>query len=92
MSTEKDREEKEFAPLEDEIKNLYSAVNIFSLAMKAKLRRKAREGFRGWSDTEFKEMIEQKLKEHVERQLNGEGQEVDIANLAMMLHFQRTFS
>lgn len=65
-------------------------VDSFALAMKQKLSVKAAEGFYGWDDPLYKDIIEQKLYKHVERQRSGGHQLIDIANLAMMLwHFEQ---
>ena len=73
----------------EEIRGLDQAVDLFVSAMRAKLAGKATQGWRGWDDPAFAEVIREKLFEHVERLRNGEGQEIDIANLAMMLWHQR---
>ena len=57
-------------------------VYYFSGEMEAKLLQKVREGYLGWDKLIFREVLERKLKEHVER---GSGQYIDIANLAAML-------
>lgn len=70
--------------LELEIAQLHAAVDVFAAAMKAKLEQKARQGFRGWDDLENIIQIGDLLRGHVQR---GPGQAIDIANLAMMLHW-----
>lgn len=65
-----------------ELDALDAMVDAFAVAMKAKLRKKWREGQRGWDDRECERGIRNALAWHVER---GQGQEVDIANLAAML-------
>lgn len=69
---------------------LSEAVDEFAAAMKSKLMLKAAEGRRGWADAG--DAIErpyfwQELKRHV---FKGDGQEIDIANFAMMLWKGRT--
>lgn len=57
------------------------AVDAFAEEMKAKLRKKAREGMSGW-DGWGEAWFFERLKEHVAR---GPSQAVDIANFAMMV-------
>jgi hypothetical protein len=73
--------------LEEEIRDLDLAVDLFAIAMKQKLSRKAREGYRGlWNDIRNYDNIQKMLEEHLERLKRGElYQEVDISNLSMML-------
>lgn len=71
-----------------EITRLCRSVDLFSHAMKAILAAKARAGRRGWDDPDCELGIATSLLEHAARKPNI-GQEVDIANLAMMLWFRR---
>lgn len=57
--------------------------------MKAKLAAKAGAGWRGWDDPKYRNVIGEKLKDHVSRLLDGQPQAVDVANLAMFLWWQR---
>ena len=76
--------------LEHECLKLDHAVDGFANAMKAKLHEKAREGFYGWNESENLAEIRAKLLTHAERIVAGEdNQAVDVANLAMMVFFQR---
>ncbi len=61
---------------------LNELTHTFSYRMFEKLRIKHELGVRGWNDLACREGILAALKEHVER---GDGQWVDVANLAMML-------
>ena len=72
-----------------ELDRLNEAVDDFSVAMKWKLTYKLNQGFGGWDDSEYEEVIQKKLKIATNRLLAGDVQQaVDVANLAMMLHFQ----
>ena len=65
---------------------LMECVDAFAEAMKKKLRKKRREGYSGWDLQENKAGILQLLSDHVDSQYyNDANQEVDIANLAMMI-------
>jgi hypothetical protein len=68
--------------MDEEIERLNVAVDTFAAAMKAKLAEKVYEGFSGWDSPQSVPAIRHLLEVHVQR---GIGQEVDIANLAMML-------
>ena len=61
------------------------AVDMFAAVMKAKLRRKRREGYHGWDDPETctDEFLWERLRSHVEK-----GDPVDIANFSMMLWYR----
>lgn len=75
--------------LADTDKDLSYAVDAFAFTMKTKLYAKAMQGYTDWDDPQYKEVIEKKLYEHVERQKIDGNQLIDIANLAMMLwHFK----
>ena len=69
--------------------NLTQAVDLFASAMKAKLIAKASQGFNGWDDPKNDETIMAMLWNHHERLNEGDPQEIDIANLAMMLWWHR---
>lgn len=71
--------------VEAEIQRLGSAVDEFSVAMKARLAEKAREGWRGWDDPSSRDAIYTTLLAHAAGVPLAARQEVDIANFAMML-------
>jgi len=64
---------------------LSEAVDEFARAMIEKLRSKSNAGYRGWDQKASIPLIKELFFKHVERLKNGENQEVDIANLVMML-------
>lgn len=70
-----------------ELERLFEMVDAFAAEMKEKLRLKHEQGYGGWDDPDLHALIVGKLREHVER---GEGQRVDVANLAAMLWHQET--
>ena len=76
--------------IENEIKKLRIAVDLFSDAMKDKLEKKVNKGFRGWDDPLFKTQIISGLRKHILKDLKSgkTRQMVDVANLAMMLWWQ----
>ena len=66
------------------------AIDLFAMAMKTKIRRKTRQGYSGGLTQEARVEVMSKLHEHTQKAgPYCDGQEVDIANLAMMLWFQR---
>jgi hypothetical protein len=71
-----------------EIHKLMLAVDAFAAAMKEKLLQKHREGFYGWNEMENFVPIIESILSHAEK-MNKPGslarEEVDIANLAMMI-------
>lgn len=71
--------------VEQEIERLNGAVDEFAAAMKAKLAEKAREGWTGWDDLRAKDGIYTAMLAQGAAIKYAEGQEIDIANLAMML-------
>lgn len=71
-------------PLEHEITLLMQTSRAFIDAMQRKLIHKAADGESGWDDPESIPEIKRRLLDHVNR---GDGQEVDVANLAMMLWY-----
>lgn len=75
--------------LDRDIAHLERTVSMFADVMAAKLKRKAREGFYGWADPENRAEVERRLRDHVDRLLDGgdRQQAVDVANLAMMLWY-----
>jgi len=70
------------AATQEEINRLYEAVDAFATEMKARLREQAMKGYRGWDDPEQYERIVEMMMQHV---AVAEGEEVDAANLAMIL-------
>ena len=70
----------------EEIERLYRVVDEFADEMKARLHEQAIRGYRGWDDPQnYRRMLEMMI-EHAEV---SEGQEVDAANLAMILWYLR---
>jgi len=67
---------------QEEIDRLYEVVDDFATEMKARLREQAMKGYRGWDEPENYERILQMMLKHA---AVGEGEEVDAANLAMIL-------
>lgn len=62
-------------------KSLEMLVDAFAEAMKAKLRKKILEGYKGWDDPKWtREKIVEALKAHLEK-----GDPVDIANFAAFI-------
>jgi hypothetical protein len=65
---------------------LEALVDEFSSEMKKKLIQKyLRDGYTGWDDPGNRGVILEKLRDHVDRLVAGEPQEIDVANLAAML-------
>lgn len=71
--------------LEHEIVRLNEAVDAFAVVMKKKLEQKAKEGWTGWDSLDAREAIYNNLLAHAAGFPLAARQEVDIANLAMML-------
>jgi hypothetical protein len=67
---------------QDEIDRLNRVVDEFAAEMKARLREQALKGYRGWDEPENYERIVEMMMQHA---AVGEGEEVDAANLAMIL-------
>ena len=70
------------AETQEEINRLGRAVDAFASEMKARLREQAMKGYRGWDDPENYQRIADMMLKHA---AVGEGEEVDAANLAMIL-------
>ena len=70
------------AATQEEIDRLNQAVDAFSGEMKARLREQAIKGHRGWDDPAQYERIVEMMMQHA---AVAEGEEVDAANLAMIL-------
>jgi hypothetical protein len=71
---------------QEEISRLNEAVEDFAVEMKARLREQAIKGYRGWDDPANYERILDMLAKQARA---SEGEEVDIANLAMILWSMR---
>lgn len=67
---------------QEEINRLYRAVDDFAEEMKARLREQAIKGYRGWDDPANYQRIVDMVRTHA---MVSEGEEVDAANLAMIL-------
>lgn len=67
---------------QEEIDRLNRAVDDFAVEMKARLREQAIKGYRGWDDLTNYQRIMELMLEHAAAR---EGEEVDAANLAMIL-------
>ena len=67
---------------QEEINRLDQAVDDFASEMKARLREQAMKGYRGWDDPQNYERIVEMMVNHA---AVCEGEEVDTANLAMIL-------
>lgn len=69
-----------------EIDRLNQAVDDFATQMKTRLREQAIKCYRGWDDTDnYQQIVDMTLKHTAVY----EGEEVDAANLAMILWFLR---
>ena len=70
---------------------IIDAIRKFSIAMKAKMLRKMDEGYHGWDDSKtFPDyVIRNKMASHYQRLIDGNPEEVDIANFLMLLWFRR---
>jgi len=71
---------------QEEIERLDRVVDEFSIEMKARLREQAIKGYRGWDDPASYQKITEMMMEHT---AVSSGQEVDAANLAMILWYLR---
>ena len=67
---------------QQEIERLYKTVDNFAAEMKERLREQAIKGYRGWDDPEYYHQIMEMMIKHA---AVSSGQEVDTANLAMIL-------
>jgi hypothetical protein len=67
---------------EEEIERLNRVVDAFATEMKVRLREQAIRGCRGWDDPASYRRISEMMMEHA---AVSPGQEVDVANLAMIL-------
>ena len=71
---------------EAEIERLEQTVDDFAIEMKARLRDQAIKGYRGWDDPVNYRRITEMMIDHA---AVSSGQEVDTANLAMILWYLR---
>ena len=72
---------------QEEIDRLDHAVDAFAAEMKARLREQAIKGYRGWDNPENYQRIVEMMVQHA---AVSEGEEVDAANLGMILwHLRR---
>ena len=71
---------------QEEIERLYQTVDHFCAEMKARLREQAIKGYRGWDDPANYHRITEMMMKHTAVSF---GQEVDTANLAMILWYLR---
>ncbi len=71
---------------QQEIERLNQAVDNFATEMKSRLREQAMKGYRGWDDPAHYQQIKDMMIQHASV---STGQEVDAANLAMILWFLR---
>lgn len=72
--------------IQQEIERLNKTVDDFTIEMKARLREQAIKGCRGWDDPESYHQITEMMMKHA---AVSSGQEVDAANLAMILWYLR---
>ena len=71
---------------QQEIDRLNRVVDDFSAEMKDRLREQAIKGYRGWDDPAYYLQISEMMIQHASV---SSGQEVDAANLAMILWYLR---
>lgn len=76
--------------VDQETKALYQLVDEFSAAMKEKLKQKVLEGRGGWQDTANRAEIYNSMLAHGAGIPFAKNQEAHVANLAMILWYQRT--
>jgi hypothetical protein len=72
--------------VEQEITSINVAIDAFAASMKAAMARKAREGRTGWNDPALRPAIVMDLMAHAIAADHTPGQEIHVANFAMMLH------
>jgi hypothetical protein len=68
----------------EEVVRLHAAVNEFAIEMKARFAEKAIKGLRGWDQKENYRVLADRLRDQA---LSPSGQEVNIANIAMILWY-----
>ena len=71
---------------QQEIDRLNRVVDDFAAEMKVRLREQAIKGYRGWDDPAYYQQISEMMIQHASV---SSGQEVDAANLAMILWYLR---
>jgi hypothetical protein len=72
-----------------DVAKLEKNVDKFAKLMKAKLKRKSKEGVFGWDTVQYtKKEVETQIAGHYLKLINGEAQAVDIANLCMFWAFK----
>lgn len=70
-----------------EVSELEKAVDEFAEAMKARLRSKAKQGWRGWEGMGRECLSDRLLRNAASGATKGDKKSlVDVANLAMMMH------
>jgi hypothetical protein len=72
--------------IQTEIDRASAAIDRFAAAMKDAMARKAREGRTGWDDPALRADIVNDMIAHAICADKTPGQEVHVANFAMMLH------
>ena len=75
------------AAVEREITRINAAVDDFAAAMKTAMARKAAEGRTGWDDPALRAEIVSDMIAHAICADKTPGQEIHVANFAMMLHY-----
>ena len=73
----------------EEITRLNQVVDDFASEMKARLREQAIKGYRGWDDPARYDEIRDMM---TNRAAVPSGQEIDVANIAMILWYLRRLS
>lgn len=71
---------------QQEIERLNQAVDDFATEMKVRLREQAIKGYRGWDDPEYYQQVTEMMLKNASV---SSGQEVDAANLSMILWYLR---
>lgn len=71
--------------LDHEINLINDAVDRFAGAMKAKMHKKALQGFRGWNDPNHALQFRAMLIEHATKDLETASQMIDTANFCLMV-------
>jgi hypothetical protein len=70
-----------------QVSELEQAVDEFAAAMKARLRSKAKQGWRGWDHMGREDLGSRLLTNAASGAVKGDAKSlVDVANLAMMIH------
>ena len=73
----------------DEAERLEKMVDDFAARMLEKLIDKDDEGWSGWSQPNYRKVLEHKLMDHAVRALQGESEQwLDVANFAAFLDYQ----